>query len=64
MYYWHIEEVADSEKTYQYLEKAGLKDSIGALIMTEQEKALNARLFYHTRQNPMCRLCKKAPGTV
>lgn len=68
MYHRQIEEVADIEKTYQWLEKAGLKDSTEALIMAAQEQALNTRSIeagvYHTRQDPRCRLCKEAPETV
>ncbi len=39
MYHRQIEEVADIEKFYQWLEKAGLKDSTEALIMAAQEQA-------------------------
>ena len=68
MYHRQIEEVADIRKTYQWLEKAGLKHSTEALIMTAEEQALNTRSIkagvYHTSQDPRCRLCKDAPETV
>ena len=68
MYHRQIEEVADIKKSYQWLEKAGLKDSTEALIMAAQEQALSTRSIevgiYHTRQDPRCRLCKDAPETV
>ena len=68
MYHQQIEDVADIEKSYQWLEKADLKDSTEALIMAAQEQALSTRSieagFYHTRQDPRCRLCKDAPETV
>ncbi len=55
MYHCQIEEVADIKKFYQWLEKAGLKDSTKALIMAAQEQALSTRSMdagvYHTRQN-------------
>ena len=37
------EEVADIRKTYQWMEKAGLKDSTEALIMAAEEQVLNTR---------------------
>ena len=68
MYYRQIEEVADFGKSYQWVEKAGLKSSTEALIMAAQEQALNTRSIEarvcHTRQDPSCRLCKDAPKTV
>ncbi len=68
VYHRQIEEVADIKKSYQWLEKAGLKDSTEALIMAAQEQALSTRSIeagvYHTRQDPRCRLCKDAPETV
>ena len=67
MYYSKIEEVADIGKTYQCLEKAGLKDSTEALIMVAQEQALNTSSIearvYHTRQDPRCRQCKDPTET-
>ena len=42
MYHCQLEEVADI-RTYQWLEKAGLKHSTEALIMSAQEQALNKR---------------------
>uniref|UniRef100_A0A087XGF1 Reverse transcriptase zinc-binding domain-containing protein n=2 Tax=Poecilia formosa TaxID=48698 RepID=A0A087XGF1_POEFO len=58
----------DIRKSYQWLEKAGLKDSTEALILAAQEQALNTRAIeaqiYHTRQDPRCRLCKEASETV
>ncbi|CAK6977960.1 zinc-binding domain-containing protein%2C partial [Scomber scombrus] len=63
-----IEEVADINKSSQWLEKAGLRDSTEALIMAAQEQALSTRSIeagvYHSRQDPRCRLCKDAPETV
>ena len=35
-----IEEVADIEKSYQWLDNAGLRDSTEALIMAAQEQGL------------------------
>ena len=68
MYHRQIEEVADIQKSYQWLDKAGLKDSTEALIMAAQEQALSTRSIeagvYHTRQDPRCRLCKDAPETI
>ncbi|TWW67367.1 hypothetical protein D4764_02G0004080 [Takifugu flavidus] len=66
MYRRQIEKVADIKKTYQWLEKAGLKDGTEALLMEEQ--TLNTRAIeagvYHTRQDPRCRLCGVAPETA
>uniref|UniRef100_A0A672JIY3 Myeloid-specific peroxidase n=1 Tax=Salarias fasciatus TaxID=181472 RepID=A0A672JIY3_SALFA len=60
MYHQQIEEVADFGKIYQWLEKAGLRDSTGALIMAAQEQVLNTRSIeagiYHTTKDPRCRL--------
>ncbi|KAK7930440.1 hypothetical protein WMY93_006835 [Mugilogobius chulae] len=68
MYHRNITEVADLKKSYQWLERAGLKDSTEALILAAQEQALSTRAIeaqiYHTRQDPRCRLCKEAPETV
>ena len=68
MYHRQISEVADLGKSYQWLEKAGLKDSTEALIMAAQEQALSTRSveagIYKTRQDPRCRLCKEHPETV
>uniref|UniRef100_A0A7N8XHF5 Reverse transcriptase domain-containing protein n=1 Tax=Mastacembelus armatus TaxID=205130 RepID=A0A7N8XHF5_9TELE len=68
MYHRQIQEVADIEKSYRWLEKAGLKDSTEALIVAAQEQALSTRSIeagiYHTRQDPRCRLCKDAPETI
>ena len=59
--------MADINKSYQWLERAGLKDSTVALIMASQEQALNTRAIeaqiYHTRQDPRCKLCKESPET-
>ena len=48
--------MVDIEKTYQWPEKAGLRDSTEALIMVEQERALTLKQVgvYHTRQDPKC----------
>ena len=68
MYHRNITKVADINKSYQWLERAGLKDSTEALIMAAQEKALNTRAIeaqiYHTRQDPRCRLCKESAETI
>ncbi|KAK1803953.1 hypothetical protein P4O66_003890 [Electrophorus voltai] len=68
IYYRQIVEVADMEKSYRWLEKAGLKDGTEALIMAAQEQALNARSveagIHHTRRDPRRRLCKDAPETM
>ncbi|TWW73493.1 hypothetical protein D4764_15G0008870 [Takifugu flavidus] len=56
------------EKTYQWLAKAGLKDSTEALLMAPQEQALSTKAIearvYHTTEDPGCRLCGDAPETV
>ncbi len=48
--------VADIKKSYQWLEKAELKDSTEALIMLVKEEALSTRSIeagvYHSRQDP------------
>ena len=68
MYHQQIDEVADIKKFYQWLEKAGLKDSMEALIMAAQDQELSTGSIeagiYHIRQDPSCRLCKEAPETV
>ena len=55
--------MVDIEKTYQWPEKAGLRDSTEALIMVAQDQVLNTRSIevYHTRQDLRCKLCKAAP---
>ncbi len=59
------EEVADIKKSYQWLEKAGPKDSTDELIMAAQEQALSTRsLEAGAGQEPRCRLFKDAPETV
>lgn len=45
MYHQEIEEVADIEKSCQWLHKAGLKDNTGALIMSEEEQAISSKLI-------------------
>lgn len=37
MYHWQINEVADIEKSYQWLEKPCLEDSTEALFMSAQD---------------------------
>ncbi|KAK1787975.1 hypothetical protein P4O66_016455 [Electrophorus voltai] len=68
MYHQQMVEVADMEKSIQWLEKAGLKDIPEALIMAAQEQVLNMRSVKdgidHTRQDPRCRLCKDALETI
>ena len=63
-----IQEVADLEKSYQWLEKSNLKANTEALIMAAQEQALKTRVtetrIYHTRQDPKCRLCKQQDETI
>ncbi|CAJ0940348.1 unnamed protein product [Ranitomeya imitator] len=55
--------VANKEKSYQWLEKTGLRDSTEALIIAAQEQALSTRSIeagiYHTRQDPRCKLCSE-----
>ena len=68
MHHHQIEEMADIGKTYQWREKAGVKDSTEALIMAAQEQTLNTGSIeagvYQTGQDPRCRLCKDAPEKV
>ena len=63
-----IAEVADLEKSYQWLEKGDLKANTEALIMAAQEQALKTRAIqakiYKTHQNPRCRLCNEHDETV
>lgn len=63
-----IEEMADIEKSYQWLDKAGLKDSTDAWIMAAQKQPLSKRSIgagvYHSRQDSMFMLCKDAPETI
>ncbi|XP_078030986.1 uncharacterized protein LOC144466922 [Epinephelus lanceolatus] len=67
-YHRQIAGVADIKKTYQWLENAGLTDSTEALIIAAQEQAQSTRAIearvYHSRSDPVCRLCKDAPETV
>lgn len=67
LYHWWIAEVADMTEFYQWLERAGLKDSTEALILVVQEQGLNIRgieaQIYFTRQDPRIRLCNEAPET-
>ena len=68
MYLCQIEGMTDIGRTYQWLAKAGMKDSTEALIMAAQEQALNTRFIesgvHHTRQDPRWRRCKDAPEKV
>lgn len=59
MYHQEIEEVADIEKSCQWLDKAGLKDRAELLIIALTASLVKASV-YHTRQNARCRLCKDA----
>ena len=43
MYHRNITEVTDTRKSYQWLERAGLKDSIEALTIAAKKQALNTR---------------------
>lgn len=43
MHHQQTEEVADIQKSYQWLDKAGVKDRTEALIMATQERALSTR---------------------
>ena len=58
-------EVADIIKIYQWLEKAGLRDSTEALIMAAQEQAFNTRPIEarvcHTRRNPRFQTVQRCP---
>lgn len=68
MYHSQIEEVADIEKSYQWLGRAGLKGSTEALTMAVQEQALSIRSveagIYQIRDDSRCRLCKDASETI
>ncbi len=68
LYHRQTGEVADTEKSHQWLEKAGLKDSPEALTTAAQAQALSVKSIEvavnHTRQDPGCRLCKDAPEMV
>ena len=60
-YHQKIEEMADFEKSYPWLENTDLQDSTEALIVA-QEQILNTRAgVYHPRQDPRYRLCKDVP---
>ena len=67
-YHQQISKVADLSKTYQWLEKADLKDNTEALILAAQEQALKTRAIeakiYKTRQDPKCRLCNEQDETI
>ena len=67
-YHRAIAEVADLERSYQWLVKVNLKDSTEALITAAQEQALSTRAvearIYHTRQDPRCRMCKGPDETI
>lgn len=60
MYHRNINEVADFRKSYQWLDKSGLKNSTEVLIMAAKEQALSTRTIeaqiYHSRQDPRCRV--------
>lgn len=57
---YFIAAVADIEKSYQLLEKAGMNYSTEALIMAAPEQAFSTRSIeawvFNTRQDPRCRL--------
>lgn len=67
MYHCQIEEVTDIKKSYQLLEKSGLRDSSEAQIAAQKQE-LSTRStevgIYHTRQDPRGKLCKDAAETV
>lgn len=67
-FHQQITKVADLSKTYQWLEKADLKDNTEALILAAQEQALKTRAIeakiYKTRQDPKCRLCNEQDETI
>lgn len=46
VYHQETEDVADVMKTYQWLEKSGLKDNTEALTMEAQEQALTRRSIH------------------
>lgn len=58
MYYRQREEVADIKKSYQWMEKNGLKDCTEALIMGAQEQAQST-----SWQSPICSLCPRDYST-
>lgn len=60
MYHQHIEDMPDTEKSYQLLEKTGLKDSTEAVII----ETGTAPGVYHTDKTQDPRLCKDAPETA
>lgn len=68
MYHRQIEEGVHIKRSYQWLEKAGPKDSTKPLIMAGWEQELSSRSIearmYRTRQVPRYRLCKDASETV
>lgn len=66
LYHRHIEGVPDIKKSYQWLEKDGLKDNTVALIIAAQEQARSASSVTEgfCRQDLRCRLCKDAIETV
>ena len=53
---------------YQWFEKTELTDNTEALMLAVQKQALGTKSMeagvYHTRQDPMGRLCKEASETV
>lgn len=56
VYHRQMEEVADIEKNYQWLERAGLTDSgTEALMLAAQEQALSTKAIeariYHSRSH-------------
>ncbi len=67
-YHQQISEVADLEKTYEWLDKTNFQDNTEALITAAQEQALNTRAIqakiYKTHANPKCRMCNEHDETV
>lgn len=68
MYHQQVQKLAYIKKSYQWPEKAGLKDTTEAQMMAAQEQALSTKStetrIYHSRQDPRCRLYKDAPEIV
>ena len=68
MYHRQIEEVADIENWYQWLEKAGPGDRHRGTDHSSTRSGLEQTSiepeFYHTRLDRRGRRCKNAPATV
>lgn len=67
-YHRQIDKVSDIEKSCQWPDKAGLKNSTEVLIMAAQQQALSTRSIkagvYDTTEDSKYRLSKDAPETI